>query len=479
MIRKLLDSSWFYYALAALLLLVFVATQFRVDLPARSRGPIEDIEKLAEREDLNVLFILVDTLRADHLPVYGYERDTAPTLSRLAETGITFNNHVAQSTWTKTSMASLWTGTYPVSNEILRYSHAVPEEVKMPAEIFREAGYRTAGIFRNGWVGVEFGFQQGFETYVKPGTTLSESVLQRAKDSPHKLLGSDWDLTTSAMQFMEVNRNEKFFLYVHYMDVHQFVYEENSAKFGADYVDAYDNAIHWTDRNIEALLGSLEKLDLMDNTLVVFASDHGEAFLEHGLEGHAKAVYSEAVRTPWMMFLPWFLDEPLRVDALTENVDVWPTVLDIVGLEMDHSTDGRSLVPLLLGGADPKPGPAYMHLERNWARDASSNPVVGVDTGDHKIVWWKHGRPEILELYETGSDPAETIDIARDDPDVAAELRALGDAYLSREPSDWGASPTTVTIDEMKLSILNALGYVIEPGADDNAEEEREKLRNQ
>ena len=460
MIKKLLDSSWLYYTLAALLVLGFLVSQIRVEIPARSFGKIEDIRTLAERDDLNVVFVLIDTLRADHLSCYGYERETTPTLDRLAETGIRFDNHVAQSSWTKSSMASLWTGTYPVTNEILRYSQAIPEKATLPAELFREAGYRTAGIYRNGWLGHEFGFQQGFEKYLRPALVRTEGVVDRARPGPHQLRGSDWDATQSAIEFIDQHKNDKFFLYVHYMDVHQFAYESLSAQFGPDYMDAYDNAIHWTDRNVATLVIALEEKQLMEKTLVVIASDHGEAFREHGLEGHAKNLYQEVVATPVIIVLPWFLEEPLVIDAMTENVDLWPTILDLVGIEPVDQTDGRSLVPLLLGEADPHPGPAFAQLDRNWANTHRANPIVVVRDDDAKLIWRKN-RPQPIELFDLAADPTEQINIHREETEATQELLAAARAYYEREPASWGARPDDIEIDDMKLGILRALGYVV------------------
>ncbi len=463
MIKKLLDSSWFYYGAAILLVVGYVATQLQVQLPARSFGDIEDLREIQEMEDLNVVFVLIDTLRADHLQPYGYERETSPVMNRLAETGIVLRNHVAQSTWTKTSMASLWTGTYPVSNEVLNYQHAIPEAATLPAEIFRDAGYRTTGLYRNGWVAHEFGFQQGFEKYVRPQTAQTQAAVQRAQNSPHSLVGNDWDLTTSAAQFMELYKDEPFFLYVHYMDVHQFAYEAESALFGVEYKDAYDNAIHWTDRNVEYLVAKLEELELMDNTLLVIASDHGEAFREHGNEGHAKDLYGETIRTPVIIALPWFLDEPLVITDVTENIDLMPTILELAGLAPVDETDGRSLVPLLMGEPDPNPGPAYAHLERAWARAEDEEPIVAIRTDDQKFVWWRNWKPRpIIELYDLDSDMGEQVNVASEETEEVDAFLEMAQAYLDREPASWGVSPEAVELDDQKLGILKALGYVIE-----------------
>ena len=132
MLRKLLDSPWPYFAGAALLVVLAIASQFQIAGPSRPKGSAEEIATLRDRKDLNVVFLVVDTLRADRLGAYGYARPTSPEIDALARSGILFRHVYSQSSWTKTSMASLWTGTYPAHNGILRYDHALPDEAVLP-----------------------------------------------------------------------------------------------------------------------------------------------------------------------------------------------------------------------------------------------------------------------------------------------------------------------------------------------------------
>ena len=134
MFRRLIDSSSTYFVGAAILLVAAIATQFELDFPARPRGSVEDISQLANRDDLNVVFIVVDTLRADRMGLYGYQRPTTPVIDGLAENGIVFDQVISQSSWTKSSMASLWTGTYPATNGVLRFDNVLPEAATTPAE---------------------------------------------------------------------------------------------------------------------------------------------------------------------------------------------------------------------------------------------------------------------------------------------------------------------------------------------------------
>ena len=189
-----------------------------VEAPVRPSGTLDDVLAFSEREDFNVLFILVDTLRADHLSAYGYDRETSPNIAALAETGIRFARHVSQSSWTKCSMASLWTGLYPARTRVVRSPHVISEDAVMPAEIFRDAGFRTAGIWRNGWIAPEFGFAQGFMTYTEPKSTKRDRSIVRERPNVAALLGSDADLLVSARSFLRTFGHERWFLYMHMMD---------------------------------------------------------------------------------------------------------------------------------------------------------------------------------------------------------------------------------------------------------------------
>jgi arylsulfatase A-like enzyme len=472
MARRLLDSPWPYFSLAAVLLLAALASQFEVRFPRREQAPITEIAKLRDRGDVNVVFVLIDTLRADRLGVYGYQRDTSRIIDDAARHGVVFENVLAQSTWTKSSMASLWTATHPIRNGILRYDHVLPEEAVLPAELFREAGYRTYGVWRNGWVEPNFGFGQGFDVYVKPVPGAEAVRLHRQNPGVESLSGTDEDLTISAVDFIQQNSQQRFLLYLHYMDVHQYVYDDVAAVFGTSYSDAYDQSIHWTDRLIGRLFDALHAADILKRTLIVIASDHGEAFSEHGVEGHARDLYREVSRVPLVFILPFLLEEGIRVPEPVANVDVWPTILDIVGLPPLPDADGRSLVPLILAaGGVPADGsrelvrPIFSQLQRGWGRPtASASQLVSVLHDGKRLITEVKDAESKAELYDHATDPGETIDLLANGSADASAHRALVEGYTAQaDRSPWGVAPLTVELDEMRLNHLRALGYVIKP----------------
>ncbi len=427
----------------------------------RPVGTLEDVAGLASRDDLNVVFVLIDTLRADRMGSYGYERDTTPVLDYFAAKGLRFGAHRAQSSWTKTSMASLWTGLYPQRTDVLTYRDTMAPAATMPAEIFQQAGFKTVGIWRNGWVAPNFGFNQGFDYYITPSARLAPSAL-RQKPVAGRIDGTDIDAIYTAVEFLRANRDERFLLYMHLMDVHQYISTEETAIFGETYSDAYDNAVRWTDEQIGELMAEIFRLSLHDKTLVVFASDHGEAFGEHGSEGHARDVHYEVVATPFILSFPFKLEPGVAIAEPTENVDVWPTVLEIVGLESLPEADGKSRVGWMIGDRTAEAEPVSIsHLDRSWGQPKmASNPIIGVQQGAYRLIH-DANHPEKDQLYRVESDRLEQSDVAADASDALAKLQDRAKLYLQGE-TPWEGGAPEIELDDLHLRQLRALGYSIE-----------------
>jgi arylsulfatase A-like enzyme len=287
------------------------------------------------------------------------------------------------------------------------------------------------------------------------------------------LSGTDDDLTVSAVEFIQQNSQQRFMLYLHYMDVHQYVYDDQAAIFGTSYSDAYDQAIHRTDRLVGRLFDALHEADILKRTLIVIAADHGEAFSEHGAEGHARDLYREVSRVPLVFILPFVLEEGIRVPQPVANVDVWPTILDLVGLPPLPNADGRSLVPLILeaggvstdGAAAGLVRPVYSQLQRGWGRPTprAIQLVSVLHDGKRLITELKDQDPK-SEFYDLATDPGEQVDLLAKGSADASEHLELIEAYTGEAGrSPWGVEPLTVELDEMRLNHLRALGYVIRP----------------
>ena len=468
--KQLLAQRWPWLVAAGAVAVVLLSTFIEVRLPGdwdrRPPGAAEDIARLQDRDDLNVLFILIDTLRAERLGSYGYARDTSPVLDGLARTGVRFARQLAQSTWTKSSMVSLWTGLYPAGTGVTRYNDVIPQAARMPAELLREAGFQTIGLWRNGWVSPTFGFDQGFEVYQRPVANPLPPNLMR--DNPTlSERGTDQGLIEVAMEFLRVSGQRRWFLYLHLMDLHEYTYDAESALFGSSHSDLYDNSIRWTDGSIGLLLETLSELGHLENTLIAIVSDHGEAFLERGFEGHAREVYRESTEVPFLLSLPFRLEPGVVVESRTQNVDIWPTIFDLLGLEPREGIDGRSRLPDILSSAAGEPPDdrgqiAIADLDQNWSRrDTDPLPTIAVVDGMLRYVRIEQDEDRNREqLFDARDDPRELRDLAAEEPEVLERLRTAADDYYETEPT-WGDAPTR-EIDELELNLLRALGYQIE-----------------
>lgn len=468
MSNSILDKRWPWLVAALAIIGLYVVTMnpdagdgTSIADPRRL-GSIDDITALAEREDLNVLFILIDTLRSDHLGSYGYERDTSPFLDELAENGILFKRHLSQSSWTKASMASMWTGINPWRTGVTSFDHIVPESAEMPAETLKDAGYRTAGIWRNGWVAPTFGFEQGFDVYNRPRPLgLRNEVL--AKKPTLKGGGTDEDIAASMIEFLRVQNDEKWFLYLHMMDVHEYTYDDTSALFGSEYMDIYDNSIRWVDDTIRIMFEHLIDQGFSDNTIVVVTSDHGEAFNERGFDGHGRRVYKETTEVPLIVSLPFKLEQSLVVETRSRGIDVWPTVFELLGLSGPEDIDGRSLIPdVMAAGRGEAPPEAdrigYSHLDQNWGlREAESQQTVAVSDGPLRYVRSFIGGQAIEDLFDASTDDAELQTLTATETETLDRLRALIDGKLEQDLA-FGEHETR-EIGELELNQLRAIGY--------------------
>ena len=254
---------------------------------------------------------------------------------------------------------------------------------------------------------------------------------------------------------------------MHLMDLHQYVYDDKATHFGTSYLDIYDQSINWTDRIIASLMETLGEMDLRRKTLVVIASDHGEAFNEHGWEGHAKNLFREVVAVPIIILPPFYLDGGIEVDSLVSNMDLWPTVLDIMGLPPIPNADGVSLLPLILEAAglpastEELRRPAYSQINRGWGKsNAVVNPIVSVTHGHHQLIL-STNNPNEIKLFDNSIDPLQRKNIFESNGEKAAELKQLADAYVADAKSPWGVEPEREELSDLMRGQLQALGYVL------------------
>jgi len=344
------------------------AVLLAVCLPFAGCGRPDDTPRL------NIVLISIDSLRADHLGCYGYERDTSPAIDALGAESTLFRNAISQAPWTLPSHASLLTSLYSRTHGADDPDRQLPPTAATLASTLRSAGYSTHGVVSGVFMHSRFGFATGFDSYDDNSARGGHRLSHGAVTSPD----------TNARAAATLDTVEPpFFLFVHYWDVHYDYIPPApyDTKFDPDYdgsvtaehfmknpeihremdsrdlqhvVALYDGEIGWVDEHIGKLIAELKRRELWDDTIVVLTSDHGDEFFEHGEKGHQHSLYQELLHVPLIVRVPGFAAR--QVDARVELIDVMPTLLDLVSVSAPSGLQGRSLAPVLRGEAlEPRP----------------------------------------------------------------------------------------------------------------------------
>jgi len=402
-------------------------------------------EQLRALSAPNIVLVVVDTLRADWLGPWGDARGASPELDRWAGRGVVFEEARAQSSWTKTSMASLLTSTWPHTSGVTRSTDGLGDAALTLAEVLRDGGYRTYAVQSNGWLEQTFGFHQGFDRYRFPrGGT---GVGQKPSLWPH---GDN--VYREAARLLEAHaRGSPFFLYVHLMDVHEYAAPPEFKRYGAGNEGAYRAAIRWVDDVLERLRSKLDDEGLLEDTVIVLAADHGESFGEDGSYGHARDVRTPVLHVP-ILLRPPFDAAPVRVSTQVRNIDLAPTLVELAGLEVPEDFEGESLLPLLRAGADRI---SFASLGDRLYPDAVLQDSVS--DGDWTFARNRGEAGDEL-LFDRSVDPWERVNLIEVEPDDAARMRALLDTHLARRRAA-GSLSEEVHIDPGLAEKLRALGY--------------------
>jgi arylsulfatase A-like enzyme len=427
----------------------------------------------------DVLVLLVDALRADHVGAYGYARATTPAIDALARDAVVFEQAVAQSTFTKSSIASLFTGLNPYRHGVYWGSQRetptrVTSDVLAPrlttlAEALRDRGYLTAAWVQNSHLRGFMGFAQGFAAYFD-----QQGPAERIGDRVERFLGF-------------AGRRESFFVYAHFIDLHdpyrppapydamfgepgRDVYAGiDLAEWGAYLAEVregkrtpdaaqierlqalYDGQLRRVDDRIGRIVERLKALGIYDSTVIVVTADHGDGFLEHGFISHSTTPYEELVRVPLVIKLAAGRGAGLRIGAQVRLVDVMPTLLEVAGVDEDLALDGCSLLPLLR--REPARG-ADCGLAVSEIAESGDTPTVALRTERSKFIR-RPGKPD--ELYDLAADPRETRNLGGHGLPEEAVMARLADSIAERRKL---AQSEQVTLDPQLIRELKALGYL-------------------
>ena len=338
-------------------------------LPASSRKQPADSQTagFTKASKPDIVLYIVDTLRADHLGCYGYARDTSPQLDRFAAESTIFTNAYSPVAWTKPSAATIISGLLPKNHKTYTRKAKLPAELVTLAEALRANGYHTVGLSTNAYFGKSFDLAQGFDdfrSFFQP-TPVTVSVMSHTINE---------ELLPFLKQYAAVEDRKPLFLMVWTVDPHDPYTPHESVKdmFGIDQYEPidtydakflfrvqstelqptpsqkefvktrYDQEIFWNDLSFGALLDTMKSVGMYEDAVILFSSDHGEEFWDHGGTGHGRTLYNELVKIPFVLKAKQ-LSTGVN-SRLTQHVDIYPTILDLVGVDLPYQVDGVSIV---------------------------------------------------------------------------------------------------------------------------------------
>jgi arylsulfatase A-like enzyme len=453
----------------------------------------------------NIILITLDTTRADHFSCYGYGAKTTPFLDSLAKQGVLFRNAYTTATWTLPAHGSLFTGQMPSVLGIGFKNFFLAPGTNTLAEIFKQHGYTTGGFIGGPFLVSAFRINQGFDYYNE--NLDNHSKLKRFslfRTISHLLKKQIWEtngqrngaeINSELFPYLEWAQSHKpFFLFVNYFDAHDpydppqkyrdilypgkirwkkgnlrslfmdkkrgvALFSDGKALEESDFQQLrylYDAEIRYLDDQIASLWNKLKELGLLNDTIVVFISDHGETLGEHGFLDHGHLLYQEQVRIPFLIIGPGKWSGGEQVAESVRIVDVFPTLLEQLQIPQPQNIQGRSLLHLLEKQA-AQSAPVYAEL------DADPHPRYAAFRKDQKMIlkdWNKYIEVSTGQniLFDLAADPRELTNIAGKNPELSSALATELTRYFSQlKPAHPARS---IEMDEESKEKLKALGYI-------------------
>jgi arylsulfatase A-like enzyme len=437
----------------------------------------------------NIILISLDTLRADHLGCYGYERETSPAIDTLAEDSALFLNTYSSSPWTLSSHVSLLTSLNPMRHGVHYENEKMDSSLVTLADLLRQEGFACSAFTGGGFVNSVYGFSKGFDSYGQSSRGI------RQKDS------AEW-ICASVLDWIDDHRDRDFFLFIHTYQPHNpfsspppfnsFFLDEDDrwdeidmleyvgGKKGIfkklpdrerrNIVNLYDGEIRYTDAKlIGPLMERLKELGIYDSSLIILTSDHGEEFYDHNGWEHGHTLYDELLKVPLIIKLPESQFAKTRISTIVRLIDVMPTILDEQGISVSGlDLDGKSLVPVLRGKevADRR----FVAYKADNILDSHVPQKLSVNEERNKLILnrsftaqqldffaFPPPEPVPVELYDLSESPAEKKNIVDEKPRIASRLvQLINDLYAKIKEG----KSEKADIDKELLEQLRALGYL-------------------
>ena len=464
----------------------------------------------------NVLILMLDTARAQNFSCYGYERSTTPNIDAIAAEGTVFEQAIAPGCWSLPSQVSLLTGMFPIkhgAHELrLRYDHPYP----MLPEILRQADYRTFGISPNSWMSDEFGVTHGFDTYLKlwqfrhtmPADTAQPLLAQKVNQFYSRHIFPRRNRARHVNRYLRqqlARSTEPFFGYVIFWDTHlpyhphgkhattwlpdgvslaqsrrvnrsHLKYFAGQAPMSGHDFDilraCYDGALATIDEEVGRLIDYLRQHKLLDHTLLIITSDHGENLGDHGLMSHAYSLHDTLIHVPLIIRYPECFAAGQRVSHQVQLTDILPTILDVVQLDVPQIKEelqGESLLTLAPDSAAARyayaellaPHPSMKSINRrnnvpeDTPRPTYDHALRCLRTPTHKLIWASDGHHA---LYDLQADPHETSNRFSAEPERAAALMGVLETWQPPQGELLQQAPPD--LDPALHQRLRDLGYI-------------------
>ncbi len=472
------------FILLAIMVSIFIPVSFIGPFSSgNSQGAGTPITSENLEEKPNILWIVMDTVRADHVSGNGYYRNTTPNIDNIASEGILFENCIAEAPWTLPSHASMFTSLFPSKHGTDMEHQWLEDDFQTIAEVLRQHGYETFGYSNNPYVSPETNLSQGFDTFevtlagrYEAGSELADelkvSIAKRYVQN-YLLMDNGACRTNEVVKgwIAEAHQAETpFFVFINYMEAHIPYYppEEYALPYlgeGISLAEAmsinqsiepyifgqvemsdedfeilralYDGEISYLDFRIGQLFDYLKELQIWDNTVLIITADHGENFGDHQLMNHRLCVYDTLLHVPLIIRYPGLAETGMRVDEPVQLTDLFPTILDIVGIDGngEEQIQGHSLVEDGQKVGSTFAIAEYVSLlevdcDRNPQFDVSKycRRLKTVRSNEFKYIWSSDGRDE---LYNISHDPGELNNLIETEPEKAEELKAVLQEWLN------------------------------------------------
>ena len=404
----------------------------------------------------NVILVSIDTLRADHLSCYGYSRKTSPNIDAVAEGGILFNHAIAPVPITLPSHSSMLTGTTPPYHKVRdNNTYRLAGSNVTLAEILKENGFATAAFIGAFVLDSQLGLDQGFDTY--------DDDLGEKKDKTSVFYNERKasEVTQRANQWLDENSDQRFFLFLHYFDVHA-PYEKHRFLTPPLTKSHYDSEITYTDLHIGKVIEKLKKLNLYDSTLLIITADHGEGLKDHSEKTHSFLIYHATVHVPLVMKVP---NGPkgIVINDVVGLVDIVPTVCGFLDIDAPAVVQGEDLSGYFLSEKPKeKEKDRFLYCESLISTKFDLGPLLGMVGNRYKYI--HSSKPQLYDLTE---DPLEIKNLADEHPD---KCRAMQDRIkLALEHGGIKAiADSTAILDDQTRARLESLGYIASGTVDEN-----------